>query len=355
MKTKLILSILQSLLFSVLAGVLIAVATGLNPVLIAAGLFCISLIPFRIHGVAMATVYREVWTKEVIKAFNAGIKDTFLDGIPDKSQYVSGDDEVQVINATFFGVEPDVLINNTTYPIAVQELNGVNVPIVLDKYQTRPTPISDDELHALAYDKIANVKDGHASSLVKNRLRKAIHALAPAGNTSKTPVLLTTGANTSDGTRKRLRWADIISFREACASADMDTDGMRIVLCPDHVNDLILEDKDMFKSLADWKTGVVQNQLGFEIRAYVRNPYFHTTTKAKLSFGGTVTSDYKMASVIFTPSLARKATGKTKMYWQDAETQPQTQVSTVAFRNYFIALPSINESIGAIVSAPAGA
>lgn len=349
MKTKLIFSLIMALILPVIGSVLISAASGLSALPIAVVLFGASFIPMPSMSFG-ATVYTEVWTKEVIKAFKAGTVDTFLDGIPDKSSYVSGDDEVQVINATFFGVEPDVLINNTTYPLLTQELNGSNVPIVLDKYQTRPTPVSDDELHGLAYDKIKEVKDAHAGALVRNRLRKAIHALAPATNSAKTPVILTTGAVTADGTRRRLRWADVISFREACQAADMDTDGMRIVLCPDHVNDLILEDKDMFKSLADWKTGVVQSQLGFEIRAFSKNPYYNPATKAKLSFGGTATSDYRMASVVFTPLLARKATGKTKMYYKDSETDPENQVSTVAFRNYFVALPSINESIGAIVS-----
>ncbi|MDD2345190.1 MAG: hypothetical protein RBS19_03250 [Bacteroidales bacterium] len=351
MKTKLIFSVIFSLLIAMVSGVLISAAVGAPEAAIplVSILFAASFIPMPV-GASMATVYREVWEKEVIKAFTSGIKDSFLDGIPDKSQYVTGDDEVQVINATFFGVEPDVLINNTTYPIPMQELNGENVPIVLDKYQTKVTPVSDDELHALSYDKMGEVKNSHGNALVKNRLRKAIHALAPASNSAKTPVIKTTGSVTPDGTRRRLRWADIVTLREKFSAAEIEVDGMRLVLCPDHVNDLILEDKDLFKTLTNWKTGVVDSQLGFEIRSYVRNPYFKVSTLEKLSFGGTATSDFRMASVVFTPSLARKATGKTKMYYSDATTDPEYQVSKVSFRNYFVALPSISQAIGAIVS-----
>lgn len=352
MKTRVILSIITSLLLAAVSGVSIAMASGLPAVPLVAGLSALSLTPNLLpRGCALAGVYREVWEKEVIKAFDAGVKDTFLDGIPDKSQYVTGDDEVQVINATFFGVEPGVLINNTTYPIPPQELNGENVPIALDKYQTKVTPVRDDELHGVAYDKIAVVKTSHAEALVKNRLRKAIHALAPAGNAAKTPVILTTGKPTADGSRLRLRWEDIITMRERYAAAEIEVDGMRLVLCPDHVNDLLLEDKDLFKTLADWRTGVIHNQLGFEIRSYIRNPYFRTTTLAKLSFGAVpVQATDRMASVIFTPSLARKATGVTKMYYSESKNDPEYQMSKINFRNYFIALPSINQSIGAIVS-----
>lgn len=351
MKTKLIFSVLFSLIIAIISGMFISTAVGSPDAVIplVSVLFAASFIPLP-QGVSFATVYREVWEKEVIKVFSSAIKDSFLDGIPDKSQYVAGDDEVQVINATYFGVEPDVLINNTTYPIPTQELNGTNIPITLDKYQTKVTPISDDELYALSYDKIREAKNSHGNALVKNRLRKAIHALAPAGNTAKTPVIVTTGAVTSDGSRRRLKWADIVTLREKFSAADVEVDGMRIVLCPDHVNDLILEDKDLFKTLANWKTGVVESQLGFEIRAYIKNPYFKVSTLEKLSYGASVTSDYRMASVIFTPLLARKATGKTKMYYSAAATDPEYQMNKMSFRNYFIALPSVNEAIGAIVS-----
>lgn len=300
----------------------------------------------------MPNVYREVWEREVIKAFNLGAKDTFLDGIPDKSRYVTGDDEAQVIHSSYFGAQPDVLINNTTYPIGVQDLNGTDVAISLDKYQTKATPITDDELFALAYDKIAEVKDAHVIAMLENRLRKAIHAFAPAGHTAKTPVLLTTGDATEDGTRLRLRWRDVINFRNALTTAKIPVTGMRIVLCSDHVNDLLLEDQAFFRAYSNRSSGVIIDQLGFEFREYSDNPYFNVTTKAKLSFGAVVsdTTD-RQASVAFLPSRMRKAMGLTKMYYSKAESDPLNQRNLINFRNYFIAMPSVNEAIGAIVSA----
>lgn len=298
----------------------------------------------------MATVYREIWTKEVIKGLNSALEDTFLDGIPDKSQYVTGDDEAQVIHSTYFGVQPDVLINNTTYPIDIQALDGEDVAIQLDKYQTKATPITDDELYALAYDKIAAVKGSHVDAIAENRLVKAIHALAPASHASKTPVLLTTGEATPDGTRKRLLWADIIALRQAYADAKIPIKNLRLVLCQDHVNDLLLADTAFTKAYTNFKGGIITNQLGFEIREYSDNPYFTVATKAKQAFGAVPTNAERQASVCFNTKLARKATGKTKMYWSDAKTDPLNQRNLVNFRNYFIALPSVNEAIGAIVS-----
>lgn len=351
MKAKFFLSVIFSLVFSVVLGGVLAAVSGLPAEPVIAALGIASFIPTP-HGILSATVYREVWTKEIVRAADEYIKDTFLDGILDLSRYVTGDDEAQVIHNTYFGVAPDVLINNTTYPIPIQALDGEDKPISLDKYQTKATPITDDELYALSYDKMGIVKKVHGEAIAKNRLMKAIHAFGPAGDTDKTPVISTTGNATPDGTRKRLKWEDVVTLREKYAAAGIAVDGMRLVLCPAHVNDLILEDKDLFKVLTNFKSGVINDQLGFEIRSYFGNPYYNATTKVKLSFGAVPASTDRMASVVFTPSLARKATGKTKMYFSEAASDPLNQRNLVNFRNYFIALPIINESIGAIVSAP---
>ena len=297
----------------------------------------------------MATVYREVWTGEVIKGFNAGLKDTFLDGVKDYSRYVTGDDESQVIHSSYFGVEPDVLINNTTYPIPIQELNGEDIPIALDKYQTKVTPITDDELYALSYDKMQNVKESHSNALVKNRLKKAIHAFAPAEDSANTPVLLTSGATVNG--RKRLVWEDLVNLRQAYTDAEIEIEGLRLVLCSDHVNDLLLQDTSFQKSYANFKDGIITNQLGFEIREYSVNPYFDAATKKKLSFGALPTETSSRASVVFPISKVGKASGKTKMYFSEAKTDPQNQRNLINFRNYFIALPLITQGFAAVVSA----
>lgn len=296
-------------------------------------------------------VYREVWTGEVIKAFEWGLKDTFLDGVRTYSQHVSGDDEVQAIHSIYFGVRPDVLINNTTYPIAIQELDGESITITLDKYQTTVTPITDDELFALSYDKIKTVKDSHAEALVENRLRKAIHSFGPLNHAVEHPVLVTTGELV--GNRRRLRWEDVINIRSAYAKAKIPIAGLRFVLCPDHVNDLLLEDTSQFaKSYVNFQGGVITNQLGLEFREYELNPYYTVSTKTKVSLG-TVIDDavHSQASIVFPVRKVGQATGLTKMYYSEAKNDPQFQRNLVSFRNYFIAMPLVLEGFCAIISA----
>lgn len=354
MKSKIIISMLFSLLVSIFAGVGISAAFGLPEIAmpVTGTLFVVSLIPMpHMAGLSMATVYREVWTKEMIKALTTGLKDTFLDGMRDLSQYVTGSDEAQVIHLSYFGVEPDVLINNTTYPIPTQTLDGSDIPISLDKYQTKATPITDDELYALAYDKMKAVNEAHKNAIIRNRLQKSIHAFGPASSAAKTPVILTTGAVTPDGTRKRMTWQDVISLREAYAAAGIPMENMRLVLCEDHVNDLLLADTSFNKAYTNFKGGMIINQLGFDIREFSNNPYYTVGTKAKLSFGAipNTTTDRK-ASICFPVSNGRKASGIMKMYYSESKTDTANQQSLINYRNYFIAMPAANEGIGAIVS-----
>ena len=52
----------------------------------------------------------EIWTGEMIKRLRAGLEATWLEGVPDNSAVVNAD----CIHLVDVGIDPDVLINNTT-------------------------------------------------------------------------------------------------------------------------------------------------------------------------------------------------------------------------------------------------
>lgn len=355
--SKLILSILFAVIMSVVAAFSTCyVAASMGVILpmwaVALGVFVLSIIPKpQIPGIAMAGVYKEVWTGEVIKALSAKGEGAFLDGIPDFSQYVVAvGDEMQVIHNTYFGVQPDVLINNTTYPIPIQELNGADIPITLDKYQTKATPVTDDELYALNYDKIGLVKGVHADAINESKIQKAIHSLAPGSNTAAMPVLVTTGEDDGTG-RKRLIWPDLVSLKKQCDELSIPKLGRRLVLCTDHENDMLLIDPKFQDQFYDAASGKVYNRLGFEFYSYVANPYFNPATKTKLAYGAVTVATDRQASVFFSLKRAGKATGWTKMYYSEAKSDPLTQRNLINFRHNAIVLPLREEARGAIVSA----
>lgn len=351
-RSALILSILFSLLVSAFGGVGIGMAMNWSPMLVTGGLFLVSSIPTGVTGMIAATVYREIWTGKVKEEMSALEKSTWLDGIEDFSQYVSNvGDEMQVIHAVYMGVLPDVLINNTTYPIAIQELGQEDMPITLDKYQTKSTPITDDELYALSYDKIATVKGKHSKAISRNKFKKAIHALAPGSNTAAMPVLLTTGADDGTG-RKKLVVADLITLKNAIDALEIPEEGRRLVLCTDHHNDLLASDQSYRDYIFNTKSGKVTDLLyGFEIYSYVGNPYYTPSTKVKLAFGAVPADTDRKASVFFSLERAAKASGWVKMYFSEAKSDTLYQRNLMNFRHNYIVMPTREEARGAIISA----
>lgn len=349
MKRNLKLKAVSGLLFNAVMGFVLAFALGVLPAVgaVAAVGGTMMLGGFIPKGVAMDGVLTEVWTGELIKALRAGDKATFLDGLPDYSQYAEND----VIHMVNVGGDPDVLVNNTTYPISIQQLTDTDAVFSLDKFQTKATPITDDELHALSYDKMASVKERHAQALLVNKYAKAIHALAPDGNAAKTPVLKTTG-EVEGGTvtgRRMLRREDIVMLKKKFDAMQVPAEGRRLVLCSDHVNDLLLQDQKFSEQYYNYTSGKIANLYGFQVYEYVNNPVYKIAG-TKVVFGTAAAANEFQASVAFYDKMTFKATGTTTMYYSEAKTDPLNQRSLVNFRHYFIVLPKKKEAMAAIMS-----
>ncbi|MBE9468980.1 MAG: hypothetical protein IMY72_11775 [Bacteroidetes bacterium] len=303
-------------------------------------------------GIAMSGVYREVWTGAVKEELSTLQNATFLEGIEDYSRYVSSaGDEMQVIHLVYMGVLPEVLINNTTYPIPEQVLGEEDIPIPLDKYQTKPTPITDDELYALSYDKIATVKGKHTKAINISKFQKAIHAIAPANSSnSKMPVLLTTGEDDGTG-RKRLVIADILSLKKKADALQIPYEGRRLVLCEDHINDLLLVYQNFKDQYYNYTSGKIANLFSFAVFEYSGNPYYNATRKVKLAFGAVPEAGDQKASIFFSMERVVRANGWTKMYYSEAKTDPANQRNLVNFRHNALVLPTQEDGRGAIISA----
>lgn len=339
-----ILTMLTAVLFNALTGAVFGAVVGVSPVAGAVGanaLAALAGVAFP-QGALRAGVLKEIWTGEMVKALRAGLESTWLDGIPDQSSIVNND----VIHLVEVGIDPDVLVNNTTYPIPLQALDDKDIAISLDKFQTQVTPITDDELYAISYDKMSRVKESHANALNDSKFQKAAHALAPQKNTAKTPVIATTGEDDGTG-RKRLTREDIIALKAKFDKLRIPTQGRRLVLCSDHVNDLLMVDQKFADQYYNYTTGKIANLYGFAVYEFANNPYYSTAgVKCALKS----TTGYQASFAFYVPRVF-KATGSTKMYWSAAETDPEYQRNKVNFRHYFICMPKLADAIGAIYSA----
>jgi hypothetical protein len=269
-----------------------------------------------------------------------------LDGVPDFSQYTEND----VIHLVDMQGDPTVLIDNTTYPLQIENLGQEDVAINLHKFETKPTRITDDELHAISFDKIKAVKDRHGNKLSESRLDKAIHAFAPVGDTENTPVVFTSGSADEEMMRVRLVRKDILVLKNKLDKLKIPKKGRRLVLCSDHVNDLLDADQKFKDQYYNYESGSIGKMYGFDIYEYSACPLFGQN-KSRVSFGAVPTAGQFEASVFFYVPRMAKVNGSTKMYYSDAKTDPVNKQNLVSFTNRFVAIPQKREkSVGAIVS-----
>lgn len=343
---KKILFFVMAVVINCFMGGTITAAVGLSPVIGAVGANAIAAVSPLIApaGSALrAGLYSEIWTGETIKAFRNS-----LESLGWLSKIRSFDSQVaknNTINFVDLGGDPAVLVNNTSYPIGVETLADANKAITLDKYQTKATKVTDDEARGLSYDKIGSVIERHRDVVDETKYARALHALAPDSHAAKHPVLTTTGE--AVGNRLRLTVADVINLKSSYDALKVPVPGRVLVLCPEHVNDLLLQDTTFATRYNNTKDGKIANMYGFEIYEFVDAPKYDNTGKKK-AFNATAADTDRNASVSFYAPRMMKATGETKAYLDEPDTQNQEWRYNV--RHYFICLPLKNEAIGALVS-----
>lgn len=265
----------------------------------------------------MAEILKEIWTGEMIKAFREPKENLgWYDRIRSFDQYVDND----VIHFTELGGDPNVLVNNTTYPLNIQELSDTDKPISLDKFDTTATPVTDDELHAISYDKMASVLERHREALEAKVLAKAMHAIAPE------KCIEAEGDFT---------FASLLALKKQFDKWKTPREGRILVLCPDHANALLATEQLFAQAYnLDKVNGRIGRFFGFDIYEYNDTPVY--SSKNKGAFGSDAGAP---SSVAFYAPAMMKANGSVQFYASEAASDPLYHRNLVNFRKWGICLP----------------
>lgn len=286
---------------------------------------------------------KQIWINQIKKNFYPD--SSFLNVVSNLNSLVDNDK----INMVEAGIDPEVLINNTTYPIKVEQRVDKPIAIELDLFETTNTLVRRPEVIEYSYDQLESVIKGHRETLRVSTAKKAAHAYAPASDTDYTPVIETSG--NTDGNRKRLSFVDIVNLKSRFDAADMPLEKRYLVLNPLHVTDLLLEDIKLFKNLTDTKEGNVFNFAGFNILQFSKTPFYELRDGVWLKCGFGAVNTGSFSSFAFLADEVMKADGEMHLY--SKENDPEQRGTIVGFDKRFIALPFRNKGIGAIVSAKA--
>ncbi len=283
---------------------------------------------------------KEVWLNQIQEGFYPD--DSFLQKLSNYDAFVEND-KIHIASA---GIDPKVLINNTTYPIAVVGRDDEDCKIELDKFETENTIVRRPDAIEYSYDKLESVIRQHRSTLRKAVTMKATHAIAPQVDTFDTPLVTTSGAEVNG--RLRLTFADILALKERFDDADIPQDRRYLVLHPKHVSDLLLEDMRLFKDLTNIKDGEPLKFAGFGCFSCSTMPTYSSEggKLTKVQYDGEATTAF--ASVAFYADEVFKADGEIYMY--ATYDDPKERATIVGFDKRSIVLPIRGKGIGAIVS-----
>lgn len=241
----------------------------------------------------MASPFKQVFT-DIVK------ENLFPDGSW-LSRFGNYDDFVDnnVINMTEIGADPNVVKNNTTWPLTPTQRTDTGIAISLATFDTEPTHITNVEELETNYNKCETAVKQHTKKLKNGIYKSACYNVAPASHTAGTPVIRTSGAARGDGS-KRLTYADVLALRTAFNKKNLPMEGRVLLLNPDHEADLLLEDAARYNAMM--QSGHIA---GFDVYVFNDTP-FYTAAGAK-SAADAVSG--KLSSVAFCESETMRALG----------------------------------------------
>lgn len=278
--------------------------------------------------------------KEMIKKFRHD--NTWLSELKSKNNWVNN----EVIKIPRQGADPTVLINNTVYPVAKAQRADTHLVVSLNKYDTENTIVTADELYALPYEKVSDVQEQHRTTLEDKTAQHALHSISPQSNSATMPVLATSGADDGTG-RLKLTSKDVVRLKKALDKLNVPKDGRVLVFCPDHVADLLDEDRTFLVQYQNAKDGVLSTMYyGFKIYEANYTPTY-TSLNVKVAFDAV--AGPKVSSICFHKNFAIKASGTVTRFAKAAADNPEMRENVMGFRQYFVAVGIKDEGFGAII------
>lgn len=286
-------------------------------------------------GIAMMAIQKQIWTDVLMEGFYP--KDDFLMASVDMSDLV----EYNTINLAEAGVDPNVLIDNTTYPVAAATRTDSPLSLTLKTLDTESTILRNIEKKELSYNKMESIVRSHRNALRKGCVSLAAHYWAPSSNGTYTPVIAATGALYNG--YKRLLFDDLLNIRAKLVALDIDVSRVNILLSPRHEADLLYADKLLYKD-------IITSGKIFSMRYFVNSqtPRFNATTGAKVAYGAAPAGSDTIATTLWVTDEVMKADGTIDVFAKYND--PDQKGDVINFQKRFIALPLRSKGLGAIYS-----
>lgn len=214
---------------------------------------------------------KEIWVQDVQNALNQNAD--FLPYSTDHSAYVA----FGTVHVPQSGANPTVLVNPSSFPIAVADRTDTDLTYSLNQYALTPTVITNlDELQ-ISYDKRQSVIGQQMSTLTEVIGNVVANSWSPAGSAN---IIRTSGATggalapSATGTRGLVALPDIASMAKKLDKDNVPSQGRKLLMNADMFWELFTISEVVRASYNGFQmangnntlsTGVVAQLFGFEI------------------------------------------------------------------------------------------
>lgn len=283
-------------------------------------------------------IEKQIWVSMLMEHYYPNR--TFLSRSVDMTAMV----EYNKINLAEAGVAPDVLVDNTDYPIETEQRTDTPLELPLHTFDTKNTVVRNVEKLELAYDKMDSVVRQHRNQLFAKTAAYAASNWAPQQTKDLTPVRATSGTGTNKQGLTPLSFDDVLAMDAWFRSQDIDPSTMVAVLNPYHLADLMAEDMKMYKEMLSG------NKLfGFDLYTFSQLPYYNATTGQKVAFGTATSDTDTQCSLFYCANEVMRADGDIEVFARYKD--PEQRGDLIGFQKRFTALPIRNKYQAAIYSA----
>lgn len=331
---------IYAVLFNAMVGILIALFTHTSPLVcaVSVNVFMLALAfikqfytgkPVFYKGLALAGLLKEIWIGKLMELFYP--KGEWLTEGQNMSMWVDNN----TINLADMGADPTILVNNTTYPIAITERTDGALALPLDYFDSTNTVVRNATAVQLAYNKLESVVKQHRNAMRKKNLAKAAHAYGPSANAAFKPVI-DLGTSIID---------NFIDMEQKFTELEVDRSTLICLLSPLHKAMLRKEDKKLYKDI--FGTGGTRELYGFKIFECNQTPLYILATKAKLAFDATPVGTELKSSIFYSTAEVMYADGEYDMFSRLKD--PEARGDIIGFQKRFLAMPIRDKYLGAII------
>lgn len=283
-------------------------------------------------------IEKQIWISMLMEGFYPNR--SFLTRSVDMTAMV----EYNKINLAEAGVAPDVLVDNTDYPIETAQRDDIPLELPLHTFDTKNTVVRNVEAMELAYDKMESVVRQHRNVLQAKTAAYAANSWAPQQQKDLTPVMATSGTGKNRQGLTPLSFDDVLAMDAWFRSKDIDPSTMVAVLNPYHLADLMAEDMKLYKEM------LAGNKLfGFDLYTFSQLPYYNATTGQKVAFGTSAADTDTQCSLFYCANEVMRADGDIEVFARYKD--PEQRGDLIGFQKRFTALPIRNKYQASIYSA----